>query len=77
MAKASGISIARKMDYKTELPQKEFRWENGCLEQLVEVIQHKPNDSRDVGIFHEWHPVLINGKKVLDYSQNSVRLQHE
>jgi hypothetical protein len=41
-----------------------FRWNKGLLEQEVQIIQHYPDRDREVGIFHEWHPVKIDGKAV-------------
>jgi len=41
-----------------------FRWTEALLEQEVMIIQHYPERDRDVGIFHEWHPVKIKDRPI-------------
>jgi len=50
-------------------PTSNFKWVNTVLFQEFEIIQHKPNEKRDVGIFHEWRQVLVKGSGVRDDSE--------
>lgn len=52
------------MRIKTELPQKEFRWNDEMLEQKIEIIQHFKEKERDVGLYIEWQKVVCNGKSI-------------
>ena len=49
---------------RTEFPTSEFRWEDGLLEQRVEVIQHYPDKDNDVGVWEEWRKVICNGEEI-------------
>lgn len=45
-----------------------FRWNGDLLEQEIQIIQHYPERDREVGIFHEWHPVKIGDRQVFKRS---------
>lgn len=49
---------------RTELPKKDFRWNNGVLEQKIRIIQHHSTESQVVGLYIEWHPVTVNGELI-------------
>ena len=51
------------MTNKTELPTKDFKWDNGILKQRIKVIRHYPEQNRPVGIHYEWHTVRIEFDK--------------
>jgi len=51
---------------RTELPKKEFRWNSeNILEQLVEILQHRKDGDREVGIHKEWQKVKVSGEFVI------------
>lgn len=49
---------------KTNIYKNKFKWGDGVLLQLVEVIRHYPTEDRDVGIHSEWHEVKVDGENV-------------
>lgn len=64
---------------RVEIPKKEFRWNRGTLEQRVEVIQHKASETRNIGVYQEWHPIEVNSspRRSLAQSGRTTRMLEE